>query len=352
MRSSEWGLVARILPCTSVHLHHGFPMKAAMYAQYGAPDVVTIGEIPTPVPRTGEVRVRVHATTVSSGDWRARSLSMPPGFGPFGRIVFGLTRPRQPILGTELSGVVDAVGEGVRNLSVGDEVFAFANARMGSHAEYRCMAADGLVAIRPRNLSFEQAAALSFGGMTMLGFFRRGGLQRGERVLVNGASGTVGSAAVQLAQHFGAEVTAVCSSPHADIMRSLGVRDVIDYTRTDFAAGGAEYDVIVDTVGNAPYARVCRVLASGGRLLAVLGSFGDLLRAPLAGRRQGHRVIAGPSAARVEELHQLAQIAASGGFTPLIDRIYPFAQIVDAHRHVEGGHKRGSVVVTLVQGTP
>ncbi len=323
-------------------------MRAAIYARYGAPDVVTIGDVPTPTPRAGEVRIRVHATTVSTGDWRARTLSMPPGFAPFGRMVFGLTRPRQPILGTELSGVIDAVGTGVHNFSVGDQVFAFANARMGSHAEYRCIAADGLVAARPRNLSFEQAAALSFGGMTMLGFFRRGALERGQRVLVNGASGTVGSAAVQLARHVGADVTAVCSTSHVEVVRSLGAHHAIDYAHTDFAAGAAEYDVIVDTVGNAPYARVCRILAPGGRLLAVHGSFADLLRAPFAGRQRGHRVIAGPSAARVEELHQLAHIASSGAFTPLIDRVYPFAQIIDAHRHVEAGHKRGSVVVTLV----
>jgi NADPH:quinone reductase-like Zn-dependent oxidoreductase len=272
---------------------------------------------------------------------------MPPGFGPFGRMVFGLMRPRQPILGTELSGVIDWVGDGVRSFAQGDEVFAFANASMGSHAEYRCIAANGLVAARPRNLTFEQAAALSFGGMTMLGFFRRGELKRGQRVLINGASGAVGSAAVQIARHFGAEVTAVCSTSHTEVVQTLGAHHVIDYTRIDFAAGAAEYDVIVDTVGNAPYARVGRVLAPGGRVLAVLAGFADLLRAPFVGRRQRHRVIAGPSAARVEELHQLADIAAIGAFTPLIDRVYPFAQIVEAHRRVDAGHKRGSVVVTL-----
>lgn len=325
-------------------------MKAAVYSRYGAPDVVTVRDVPTPTPRAGEVRIRVHATTVSSGDWRARTLSLPPGFGPFGRIVFGLTRPRQTILGTELSGVIDAVGVGVSTFAVGDEVFASTGARMGSHAEYHCISADGLVAKRPRNLTFEQAAALSFGGMTMLGFFRRGGLQRGDRVLVNGASGTVGSAAVQLALHFGAVVTAVCSAPNADVIRNLGASHVVDYSRTDFLTRGVEYDVIVDTVGNANYARARRVLAPGGRLFAVLASFTELLAAPLAGRRHGHRVIAGPSAARVEEFQNLAEIAASGAFTPLIERVYPFARIVDAHRRVEAGHKLGSVVVTLTAG--
>ncbi len=322
-------------------------MRAAVYERYGPPDVVEIREVPTPVPGPGEVLIKVRATTVSTGDWRARSLEMPPGFGPFGRLAFGITRPRQPILGTELSGVVAATGDGVTALRVGDEVFAFADARMGSHAEYRCMAAEGLVARKPGNLSFEQAAALSFGGMTMLNFYRRGVLARGERVLVNGASGSVGSAAVQLALHLGAEVTAVCSGANVEMVRALGAHEVIDYTRADFAANGKQYDVIVDTVGNAGYARVERSLAKGGRLLVVLGGFADLLLAPLTGRTRGHRVIAGPALARVEDLHRLAEIATAGGFTPLIDQVYPFERIVDAHRRVETGRKRGSVVVRI-----
>jgi NADPH:quinone reductase-like Zn-dependent oxidoreductase len=293
------------------------------------------------------VLIRTRATTVSTGDWRARSLAMPPGFGPFGRLVFGISRPRQPILGTELSGVIEAVGDGVRAFDVGDEVFAFADARMGCHAEYRSIAANGLVAHKPANLSFEQAASLSFGGMTALGFFRRAALTSGERVLVNGASGTVGSAAVQLARHIGAEVTAVSSGANVQLMRDLGAHRVIDYTASDFTANGETYDVIVDTVGNAGYSRVGRSLAKGGRLLVVLGGFADLVFSPLAGRSSGHRVIAGPSTSRVEDLQRLAAIAAAGAFTPPIDQTYPLERIVEAHRRVETGRKRGSVVVTL-----
>lgn len=322
-------------------------MRAAVYERYGPPEVVEIREVPKPVPAPGEVLIKVRATTVSTGDWRARSLEMPPGFGPFGRLAFGISRPRQPILGTEFAGVVEATGDGVTAFRVGDEVLAFADVRMGAHAEYRCMPANGLVARKPTTLSFEQAAALSFGGMTMLSFFRRGALARGERVLVNGASGTVGSAAVQLARHVGAEVTAVCSAANVDTVRALGAHEVIDYTRADFTANGQRYDVIVDTVGNAGYSRVKHSLAKGGRLLVVLGGFGDLLLAPLTGRTRGHRVIAGPALARVEELHRLAEIAAAGAFTPLIDQVFPFERIVDAHRRVETGRKRGSVVVTI-----
>lgn len=322
-------------------------MKAAVYERYGPPEVVQIRELPTPTPAPGEVRVRVHATTVSTGDWRARSLDMPPGFGPFGRLAFGLRRPRQPILGTELSGVIDAVGSEVTTFKVGDEVFAFADMKMGSHAEYRCLAANGLIALKPKRLTFEQAAALSFGGMTMLSYFRRGALAAGERVLVNGASGAVGSAAVQLARHFGAEVTGVCGAANAELVRSIGAQHVIDYATTDFTTNGVQYDLIVDAVGNADYSRVAGSLAPGGRLLLVLAGFGDLLSAPLVGRRKGHRVVAGPAIARVDELHQLASIAAQGDFTPVIDQVLPFERIVEAHHRVETGRKRGSVVVTF-----
>jgi NADPH:quinone reductase-like Zn-dependent oxidoreductase len=322
-------------------------MRAAVYERYGPPEVVSIREVPTPTPKHGEVLIRIRATTVSTGDWRARSLAMPPGFGPFGRLAFGISRPRQPILGTELSGVIEAVGEGVSAFNVGDEVFAFGDAKMGCHAEFRCIPASGLVARKPTNLSFEQAAALSFGGMTTLSFFRRGALASGERVLVNGASGSVGSAAVQLARYFGAEVTAVCGRANVELVRALGAHHVIDYTNADFTANGETYDVIVDTVGNAGYSRVRRSLAKRGRLLVVLGGFVDLLLAPLAGRAGGHRVIAGPAISRVEDVHRLAAIAAAGAFTPVIDQTYPLDRIVDAYHRVETGRKRGSVVVTL-----
>ncbi len=322
-------------------------MKAAVYERYGPPEVVAVRDVPTPAPADNEVLIRVHAASVSTGDWRARSLKMPPGFGLFGRLAFGISQPRQPILGTELSGIIAAVGATARTFSVGEKVFAFGGARMGCHAEFRCVAETGLMARMPTNLSFEQAAALSFGGMTMLGFFRRGALVRGERVLVNGASGSVGSAAVQLARHFGARVTGVCGRANVDLVRSLGAHDVIDYTSDDFTAQGATFDVIVDTVGNAGYARVRQSLAKGGRLLVVLGGFADLLLAPVTGRTRRHRVIAGPATARIEDLHQLAAIASAGEFTPLIDEVYPLNRIVDAHKRVETGRKRGSVIVTM-----
>lgn len=322
-------------------------MRAAVYERYGPPEVVSIRDVPTPTPKDGEVLIRVRATTVSTGDWRARTLDMPPGFGALGRLVFGISRPRQPIMGTELSGVIEQVGKDVTTFKVGDEVIAFADAKMGAHAEFRAIAADGLVVKKPANLSFEQAAALSFGGMTMLGFFRRGALAIGERVLVNGASGAVGSAAVQLARHLGAEVTGVCGRANVELVRSIGAHHVIDYSIEDFTKNGKTYDVIVDTAGNANYARVKRSLSERGRLLVVLGGFADLLRAPLVGMTSSRKVIAGPSVSRVEGLRELAAIAGQGAFTPVIDQTLPFEQIVEAHRRVETGRKRGSVVVTI-----
>jgi NADPH:quinone reductase-like Zn-dependent oxidoreductase len=322
-------------------------MRAAIYENYGPPEVVTIRDVPTPTRKNGEVLIRIRATTVSTGDWRARSLEMPAGFGLLGRLFFGISRPRQPILGTELSGIIHEVGQEVTAFNVGDEVMAFADAKMGCHAEFRALPTSGLVALKPPNLSFEQAAALSFGGMTMLSFFRRGALASGERVLVNGASGCVGSAAVQLARYFGANVTAVCGRANVELVRSIGAHQVIDYASEDFTANGMTYDLIVDTVGNASYSRVKRALSERGRLLVVLGGFAELLLAPLVGMFGTHRVIAGPAISRAEDLHRLAAIAAAGAFTPVIDQVFPFEQIVEAHRRVDSGRKRGSVVVSI-----
>jgi NADPH:quinone reductase-like Zn-dependent oxidoreductase len=325
-------------------------MKAAVYTEYGPPEVVRIEEVETPTPRDNEVLIRIHATTVATGDWRARSLQLPPGFGPFGRLFFGIRSPRQPILGTELAGEIESIGKDVSRFKVGDQVFAFPGIRMGSHAEYRCMPEDGAIAHKPPNLSYGEAAALSFGGTTALDFLKRGKLQSGERILINGASGAVGTAAVQLARHFGAEVTGVCSTANLDLVRSLGAKHVIDYTNEDFTRNGETYDVIVDTVGAAPYSRSKNSLREGGRLLLVLGSLKDLLTAPLISMTSDKKVIAGPVAERPEDVRFLADLAEAGAFKPVIDRCYPFEEIVEAHRRVDTGRKRGNVVVMLVNG--
>jgi len=322
-------------------------MKAIVYERYGPPDVLEFKEVEKPTPKDNEVLIKIHATTVTTGDWRARSLDVPVGFGLMSRLFFGVSRPRQPILGTELAGEVESVGKDVSKFKVGDQVFAFPGAGMGCHAEYKCMPEDGMVALKPRNLTYDEAAAISFGGTTALNFFRRGRLQSGERVLVNGASGGVGTAAVQLARHFGADVTGVCSTARVELVRSLGANHVIDYTKEDFTRNGETYDVIVDIAGTAPFSRSKGSLKEEGRLLLVLGGLPDMLQIPWISMTSSKRVIAGPAAASAEDLRFLAMLAEAGEFKPVIDRRYPFEQIAEAHRYVDTGHKKGNVVITL-----
>jgi NADPH:quinone reductase-like Zn-dependent oxidoreductase len=322
-------------------------MKAILYQQYGPPDVLQLADIAKPIPKPNEILIKTYAATVTSGDWRVRSLTVPAGFGWMTRLVFGVSRPRQPILGSELAGVVESVGEAVSRFKVGDAVFAFSDARMGCYAEYKCMPQDGAVACKPPGLSYGEAAALSFGGTTALDFLRRAKLQRGESVLINGASGAVGAAAVQLARHFGAHVTAVCSTANMAWVRALGASQVIDYTQEDFTQNGQTYHVIMDTVGTAPFSRCQASLRDGGRLLLVLAGLADMLHAPWASLTSGKKVIAGPVSVRAEDLPLLAELAATGAFKAVIDRRYRFEQMVEAHRYVDSGRKKGNVVVVL-----
>jgi NADPH:quinone reductase-like Zn-dependent oxidoreductase len=321
-------------------------MQVAFVPRYGSPDVVELRERPTPEPARGQVRVRVLSCAVTAGDWRIRSGVLPHGFGALRGLALGFGGPRKGVLGTDAAGVVDALGEGVTRFAVGDPVVAFPGSQLGCHAEYLIMPEDGRIVRKPENLSFEQAVGLPFGGMTALDFLRRGALKPGERVLVNGASGNVGTAAVQLAKHRGAHVTAVCSAQNETLVRALGADAVIDYTTNDFADSEHRYDVIIDCVGNAPYARVKNLLAPKGRLLAVLADLATVLGAAFVGGA-AHSVIAGPSSERVEDLETLAELATQGLFKPVIDQRFPFDRIVDAYRVVDSGRKRGSVVVTL-----
>ncbi len=271
------------------------------------------------------------------------------GFGIAGRLAFGISSLRQPILGSELAGDIVEIGAAVHNFAVGDAVVAFSGAKLGAHAEYRCLRADTVIVRKPPTLSYATAAALPFGGTTAIDFFRRGALRTGDRVLVNGASGTVGSTMVQLAVAAGAEVTTVCSGSNADAMQQLGAAHVVDYTRVDFAEEGGSFDVIADTVGNAPYSRVRHVLTSHGRLLLVLATLPEMLRAPLVNVTSRHRIVAGPAAERVDDVRTLVEMAVDGRFTPLIDSRFTFDEIAAAHARVETGRKRGSVVVTFIE---
>lgn len=322
-------------------------MKAAVCRSYGAPDVVEIAEVATPIARDDEVLVRVRATTVSSADWRLRTAIAPPGFALLVRLGLGICKPRRAVLGTELAGDVVDVGKAVTRFKSGDKVFAHCR-DLGCHAEYRTLREDSAVALMPSTLSYEEAAALALGGTTALYFLRDlGHVQPGEKVLINGASGSVGSAAIQLARHWGAEVTAVCSAANAPLVRALGAAHVIDYAREDFTQSGRTYDVILDVVGNCSFSVAKPLLTSGGRLLLAVPSLGQLLSATLRPSRSGRRVLAGEAKERAQDLQLLTELVESGAFKPVIDQVYPFERIRDAHARVETRHKRGNVVVNL-----
>jgi len=322
-------------------------MKAAVCERYGPPEVVEIREVPTPVPADGEVLVKALATTVNSGDTRVRALRVPRGLRLPMRLKLGLTKPKQPILGFEMAGQVEAVGRAVTGFQPGDRVVASRGFDFGCHAEHVTVADQGAIARIPENLSYQDAVALCFGGTTALSFFRLGKLGPGETVLINGASGAVGTMAVQLAKHLGAEVTAVCSGANAELVRCLGADHVIDYTTEDFTRNGQRYDVIMDNHGNAPYARVKGSLKPGGRFLMVIGNLWQML----AASRQ-KAVISGSesdSSMTADGYRTLMSLAETGVLKPVIDSVLSFRQIVEAHRRVDGGHKVGSVVLTFGQ---
>ena len=320
-------------------------LKAVVCERYGPPEVLRIRDVAKPVPKDDEVLIRVHATTVNSGDVRIRGLRVPRGLGLLMRLRLGFSGPRQPILGLDLAGEVEAVGSGVTKFKRGDRVIASRGFDLGCHAEYRTVPQDGAIARVPDGLRYEQAVALCFGGTTALAFFRQGNLQSGEKVLINGASGAVGTAAVQIAKHMGAEVTGVCSAANAELVKSLGADHVIDYAKQDFTKSGETYDVIMDNHGNAPYSRVKGSLRPGGRFLMVIGELGQMIQASWV-----KAVVSGgkeDAAINADTYRSLLELAEKGALKPVIDKTYPLEQIVEAHRYVDTGRKKGSVVVTL-----
>jgi NADPH:quinone reductase-like Zn-dependent oxidoreductase len=305
-------------------------VNAVVCTRYGPPEVLRLEEIATPVPRKNEVRIRIRATTVTSSDCYVRGLNLSPAYRLMARIALGWNAPRQPVLGMVLSGEVDAVGPDATSFEVGQPVFGFDQRRFGTYAQFVCWPEDGLLATRPANLTDDEAAAIPYGGLLALHFLRKADVRAGQRVLIYGASGAVGTSAMQLARHLGADVTGVCSTSNVDLVASLGATAVIDYTREDFTEKAARYDVILDAVGKRKSAvslRRCRqVLAPGGTCVSVDDGRPKLRR---------------------EDLVQLGELATKGEIRPVIDRTYALDDIVDAHRHVDTGHKRGNVVVAV-----
>lgn len=322
-------------------------MKAAVYRRFGPPDVVQLTETPKPAPRQDEVLVKVHASTVSVADHRARSREVPRGLGVLAGFGLGMFRPRNRVLGMDMAGVVEAVGEKVTRFKPGDEVIGMLGGAFGGHAEYVCVPQDGAMTAKPRNMTLEEAVTLVFGGVTARGFLNQVVIEPGDTVLVNGASGAVGTATVQLTHELGASVTAVCSGTNAELVTSLGADQVIDYTTDDFTAHEERFDVIVDCVGNVPVERMKASVKPDGALLLVIADLTGLLRASRQRKRSGLLVTANVGRHRAEDLAFLVDLAEGGRYQPVIDRIYDLADIVEAHRYVDTGHKKGNVVLRV-----
>ena len=313
-------------------------MRAAVVQRYGEPDVVRVVDVDTPTAGAREVLVRVRATALTAADSRIRGARFPRGFGPFARLAFGLRGPRRPVLGNTFSGVVEALGDGVTGVAVGDEVCGTTGLRMGTHAEQVVVPAKRLVA-KPAGVSHDDAAGVLFGGQSALFFLRdKANAGPGTTVLVNGASGAIGTSAVQLARHAGATVTGVTSGANADLVRSLGAEHVVDHTTTDVTSLTERYDVVLDTVGNVSTASGRRLLADGGVLLLAVADLGETLRA------RGN-VKAGPAPERPDDARELLDLVASGALRVVIDRVVPLDEVVAAHARVDSGRKVGNLVL-------
>ena len=323
-------------------------MKAAVYTSYGPADVVTIADVARPEIGANEILVAVHATTVTTADWRIRASAFPTYAWLPGRIMFGLFKPKKQILGTEFAGRVVSVGEKVTRFKVGDRVFGFSGD--GAHAEYVKVTAEGPVALTPDSIADAEAAAVPFGGLSALVFLRDvAKVRKGERILIPGASGGVGVYLVQLAKHFGADVTAVTSTTNRDLVAELGADRVIDYTREDMANIDATYDVIVDPVGKTTFRRFKKRLAPGGRHVFLEFGFREILQALWTGLIGSRKVKVSVSGDSREDLEYLADLMARGEVRPVIDGVMPLDSIADAHRRVESRHKTGSLVIEIAK---
>lgn len=331
-------------------------MKAIVYTEYGSPNVLELNEVVKPVPKDNEVLIRVFAAPVNYGDLTARNFrhisprefNMPLPLWLPARMSFGFSKPKINILGNELAGEVEAIGKDVKKFKEGDQVFAYLGMKMGANAEYVCMPEDGTVAIKPANMTYEEASSIPGGGIMALSLLRKVSIRPGQKVLINGASGGIGSLLVQLAKHFGAEVTGVCGSPRLEYVRSLGADKVIDYTRQDFTRNGETYDLIFDILGRSSFSRCKNSLTENGILLYVsfkMKPLFQMLWTSMIGSKK--KVICALANEKAEDLVLLKELVEAGKLKSIIDKCYPLEQTAEAHRYVENGHKKGNVVITL-----
>jgi NADPH:quinone reductase-like Zn-dependent oxidoreductase len=322
-------------------------MKAIVCTKYGAPDVLKIIEIKKPAPKENEVLIKIMAATVTVADCRVRGFDVPVSFWLPAKLALGFSKPRQAILGSELSGVIEEVGKNVRKFKVGDKIFAFSEHKFGAYAAYKCMNENDCIVPKPESLSFEQSAALSFGGTTALYFLRKGNISKGEKVLIYGASGSVGTYAVQIAKYFGAEVTGVCSTGNLKLVKELGADHVIDYTKTDWYSQKERYDVVFDAVGKSNIAKTIKTIKPYGRYIHAVTSPFTELKIRLRLLKSDIKLIGGTFTATAEQVEFIKKLVDEGCLKPAIDRQYFFDEIVSAHEYVDKGHKKGNVTITI-----
>jgi NADPH:quinone reductase-like Zn-dependent oxidoreductase len=331
-------------------------MKAIVYTDYGSPDVLHVMELAKPYPKDNEVLIKNHASTINFGDLMARNFkaitprefNMPFFFWLPAWLAFGINKPRNHILGNEFAGEIESVGKAVRRFKPGDQVFGYLGQSMGAYAEYFCMPENGVMAIKPANLTFEEAAVLPYGAIMALSLLRKVDLHSGQKVLIYGASGAIGSAAVQIASHLGAEVTGVCGTPRVDYVKSLGAAKVIDYTKEDFTQNGETYDLIFDILGKSSFSHCYNSLKPDGRYLLASFKVKQLLQMLWTSRSGGKRVICAMAPGSLEDLNSVKELMEAGKIKAIIDRRYPMDQTAAAHRYVETGQKKGNVVISMV----
>ena len=335
-------------------------MKAIVYIEYGPPDVLHLKEVEKPIPKDNEILIKIHATTVNYGDITARNFknitahefNMPMPLWLPSRIMFGFNKPKKKILGSEFAGQVEAIGKNVKQFKPGDPVFGYRGQNMGTYAEYLCMPESGTVAIKPANVSYEEAAAIPYGVLMALNLLRKVNIQKEQKVLINGASGGIGNFAVQLARDSGAEVTGVCGTPRLEFVKSLGADKVIDYTKEDFTQSGETYDLIFDILGKSSFSRCKGSLKKPGIYLTTFIGFGILFKMLFTSKSKKKAVIAftglRPVAERAKDLLFIRELLQAGKLKPVIDRQYPLEQITEAYRYVDQGHKKGTVLITLI----